>query len=200
MKLRYLLATVISTIGNPMALGLFFGAFLYFSHSDSGEYEGLPMVFSGIVILPVLTFTTIKVKKGEFEDYDVSDRLKRTQLYKFVLFVFLILNIFLIAGSYPVKAILVSGILFIHLLISFLVNQRLKVSMHTSFSFLFSALFVPLSHQVAVGLFVFGFVNAWSRIVLGRHKTDEVIAGWILGMITGGIYIFLFQRFIPSVV
>lgn len=192
MKILKFLATVISTIGNPMAIGLFFGAYLYFYNPDSDGYKGLPIMFSSIVILPIIIFTSYKVYVKDFTDYDVSDQRKRNQLYRFVLLVFLILNVFLISQDYPLKAILVGVFIFLHLFISYLLNKRIKVSMHTSFAFLFSFFFFPIKPAIAIALFIFSFLNAWSRLQLGRHKSDEVIAGGILGIIDGSLYLVLF--------
>lgn len=196
MKLLKYLATVISTIGNPMAIGLFFGIYLYFHNPDSDGYKGLPMLFSSIVILPILIFTSYKVYVKEFTDYDVSDQRKRNQLYRFVLLVFLLLNVFLISQGYPLKAILISGSIFVHLFISYLLNKRIKVSMHTSFAFLFSFFFFPISKTIAAGLFLFSFLNGWSRLQLGRHKGDEVLAGGLLGLADGILYLILFFSFV----
>lgn len=192
MSKRQLLATIISTIGNPMVIGLFFGAYLYFFNTDADTYKALPLTFSVFVVFPIFAFTSYKVYRREFEDFDVSDQIKRNQLYLFVLLVFLILNLYMYFKGYPLKALLLGGFIFIHLLVSYLFNTKIKVSMHTSFAFLFAFFFYPISAATGISLFLFAFVNAWSRLVLGRHSTNEVKVGGLIGLVNGSVYLFLF--------
>ncbi|MFM7401880.1 MAG: phosphatase PAP2 family protein [Bacteroidota bacterium] len=41
-------------------------------------------------------------------------------------------------------------------------------------------------------MFVFAALIAWSRIVLGRHKRNEVLLGWITGTLFGFGYGLIF--------
>ncbi len=192
MSKRQLLATIISTIGNPMVIGLFFGGYLYFFNHDADTYKALPLTFSVFVVFPIFAFTSYKVYRKEFEDYDVSDQIKRNQLYLFVLLVFLVLNVFMYFKAYPLKALLLGAFIFLHILASYLFNTRIKVSMHTSFAFLFAFFFYPINPAIGIGLFIFAFINAWSRLVLGRHSSSEVRVGGMIGLVNGSLYLILF--------
>ena len=176
-----------------MALGLFFGIYLQFTNREIEKFKNLPLIFSLILLLPILSFLIYMVKKGEFDDFDVSNQLKRNKLYRFVIFCFLILNIFLFLGNYPTKAQII-GLTFILLLfLSYQMNKKIKVSLHTNFNFLFVYLFFPLNIYISTVLFLFGFFNMWSRLVLNRHKLNEVVYGFILGNSVGISYLLLFN-------
>ncbi len=185
------IAKFISTVGNPLSLGLFFTFCYYLNVKNNSEKPYLVWVSVACVLAPLLAFVIYKVRKRQFADYDVSDRNKRKQVYLVFmvsLFILILISIFL---KFPIDGIKIQGAIFIQIIASYLINQKLKVSMHTSFSFLFAYLFYPLNSQIAFVLFAFGFLNGASRLVLRRHTIMEVLAGFILGNTIGLLYLFL---------
>lgn len=187
------IANIISTVGNPMSLGLLYGIYIMFFLENKINY--LPLLFVGFIAVPVSIFTAFKVKNKEFTDYDVSNRISRKKLYKFTILLFLVLSIFLVVFQFDSKSYLLSFTFFIHLLISYLINQKIKISMHSSFAFLFSFLFYVLNLKIAVFLLMFAFLIAWSRIRLRRHQPIEVIYGALLGCVVGLTYLAFFLQF-----
>lgn len=93
----------------------------------------------------------------------------------------------------PADLQLIIRILFMHLFLSFIVNQWIKVSMHTSFNFLFALMMIPTNLYFGIGLMGYGFVNGWSRVQLSRHKPREVIAGLLLGNFTGTLFLYFLK-------
>jgi membrane-associated phospholipid phosphatase len=190
------IARVVSTIGNPISLGLFFGIYLSFYVPNPGEFKYLPLLFSLIVVIPISVYLFVKVKTKEFEDADVSNQQKRNKLYRFSLIAFSLMLLVIVVNQYPLKAQFLAFTFLLHIFISYLINQKVKISMHTSFSFLFSFLFYPINFKHSVFLFVFGFINGWSRLKLNRHQPLEVIFGFILGNLMGIFYVFYLYKFI----
>lgn len=174
-----------------MSLGLIFSVILYFYEKDQAYNAHTVIYFSLLVTIPLLLFISYKVYKGDFTDYDVSNRLKRNELYRFILILFGLLCLLFFILKYPIKAQLTMGSFFLLLFISSYLNKKLKVSMHTSFNFLFAHLLFHLDLYLAIVFFAFGFLNGYSRIKLGRHKNTEVIAGFLLGNFVGILFTFL---------
>lgn len=181
-----------------MVIALFYGAYVQYLARGEAGYRFLPLLFSVGVIGPVFGFIYKKVRQKEFTDFDVSNRVKRQTLYRFMLPVFGLLSLILIVFQFPIKVILPVLALFTQLLASSALNKRLKVSMHTSFCFLFAYLFFPIHQSMGIGLFGFGFLVAWSRLALRRHSPKEVLAGFVLGNLVGLLYLGCIYKFVLS--
>lgn len=195
-KILKRLAKIISTVGNPLSIALFFGLYLFYLEKDNPVQRNLLLIFMLSVVIPIVAYVGYNVRKKRFADYDVSDRNKRKGVYKVLIAVFLVLNIIFYVLDFDIKGKLLVTTFLVHSLSSFMINQRIKVSMHTSYNFLFSFLFYPINTQISVFLFLFGFLNAWSRIALSRHKTFEVVLGFISGVFIGGMYLYVFKLFV----
>jgi hypothetical protein len=152
------LAKIISTVGNPLSIALFFGFYLYYLEKDNPAQRNLPLVFMLSVVIPIATYVGYNVRKKRFADYDVSDRNKRKGVYKVLIFVFFVLNVIFYMFDFDIKGKLLVSTFLVHSLSSFFINQWVKVSMHTSYNFLFSFLFYPINPQI--GIFLFLFVNS----------------------------------------
>jgi hypothetical protein len=172
-----------------MAIALAYGAYVQYLARHEAEYQYLPLFFVLGIVVPVIGFIYWKVRQKEFTDYDVSNRVKRQQLYRFILPLFGLLALVLIVFRFPIKVILPVLAFFVLLFVSFFINKKLKVSMHTSFCFLFAYLFFPLNASVGITLFAFGFLVAWSRLALRRHSKQEVYLGFGLGNLVGLVYL-----------
>jgi hypothetical protein len=189
-------AKIISTVGNPLAIALFFGSYLYFLEKDNPSQRNLLLLFLLAVVVPIAGYITYNVYKKKFADYDVSDRNKRKGVYKVLITVFLCINVVFYVLNFDIKGKILVSTFLVHSVISFLINNRVKISMHTSFNFLFAFLFYPINPQISIFLFLFGFVNAWSRLALSRHKGIEVILGFVTGVAIGSIYLYVFNLFV----
>lgn len=190
------LAKIISTVGNPLSIALFFGFYLYYLEKDNPAQRNLLLIFMLAVLIPVVAYIAYNVRQKKFADYDVSDRNKRKGVYKVLIVVFVVLNIVFYALDFDIKGKLLVSTFLVHILSSYFINNRVKISMHTSFNFLFVFLFYPVNPQISLFLFFFGFLNAWSRLELSRHKTLEVILGFVSGVLIGAVYLYVFNLFV----
>jgi hypothetical protein len=190
------LAKIISTVGNPLSIALFFGLYLYFFEDKNQSQSNLPLIFVLSVAVPMAIYVGYNVRRKRFADYDVSDRTKRDGVYKVLIAVFLILNLVFYTFNFDIKGKLLATTFLLHSLSSFFINKRIKVSMHTSYNFLFSLIFYPINPQISLFLFGFGFINAWSRLALSRHKSIEVFLGFLTGVSFGGFYLYVFKLYL----
>lgn len=189
-------ARIVSVIGNPLCVGLFFGVYLYFSEKESEKLRNLPLLYSLVIIIPTAVFISYNVFRKRFSDFDVSNQTQRNEVFKLLVVLSSVLTTILYFRAYPPKALLLSFILLLYVLISYGVNQKVKASIHTGMAFLFAWIFYPIDSTVALALFLFGFVNAWSRLVLSRHSLKEVVYGFIIGNSIGAVYWLIFNSFI----
>jgi membrane-associated phospholipid phosphatase len=188
-------AKIISTIGNPMTLGLGFALYITFTTKEATHNH--PLLVSLLTIVPIAIYVYRNVKAKKFTNYDVSDQSQRKGLYRFVMFCFIGLLALAFVLNFDVKAKALIMTLVFHFGISAWINQKIKISMHTSINFLFAFVFWLINPTIALGLYAFGFVNAWSRIYLGRHKSLEVISGFALAHIVGLVYLLMLNNYVP---
>lgn len=187
---------IISTIGNPMVIALFYGIYVQYLAQGQAGYQYLPLIFALGVVGPVFGFIFWKVRQNEYADYDVSNRVKRQGLYWFLIPVLGLLALILVGFRFPFKVILPVFAFLLQIVFSAILNRKFKVSMHTSFCFLFSYLFFPLNVPISIVLFCFGFLVAWSRIELNRHSPKEVLVGILLGNFVGLVYMGFINAFV----
>ncbi|MBK9936137.1 MAG: hypothetical protein IPP61_16725 [Cytophagaceae bacterium] len=186
------IARIISFIGNPMTLGLLVVLYIQFFHQGSPTNH-LLLYLMAIVVIPIGSYIKYQVNRKNFRDYDVSHQKRRNSLYQFALVLIFVLMLVLYFLNVPADLQLIIRILFMHLFLSFIVNQWIKVSMHTSFNFLFALMMIPTNLYFGIGLMGYGFVNGWSRVQLSRHKPREVIAGLLLGNFTGTLFLYFLK-------
>jgi membrane-associated phospholipid phosphatase len=178
-------ANVISTVGNPLILSVLVAIYSNFKQYPFRQALTLTGYILLIVVLPILFYINRKVKQGKFADHDVSARTKRPSLYLVGLSVIGLMIVVLYFTHQP-KGIIVGALSAFGLtLSSFLINFKLKTSLHAGFAFLIAILI--LSSDLLAGgiLFTFACFVAWSRIELKRHTLPEILMGAALGIIWG---------------
>jgi membrane-associated phospholipid phosphatase len=182
------LAEGVSAIGHPVLLGSIATIYVNLNFLDRKESISLAIqLFLGLV-MPLVIFISLKIRRGEFKDFDVSDQQKRNSLYWFLLLLLLIqiILLFVFNHSFLIKAGALT--VFVQILLSFGLNQRFKISLHTSFAFLISTMAYTVSHKFAFILFMFAIFIGYSRVYLSRHTSKEVFLGMILGILCGFIF------------
>lgn len=185
------IAHFISSIGNPVVIALFYGVYLYFKDKNSVSNPFLPLVFILIILIPTSVYVYVMVKNKAFNNYDVSNQIQRRKINRFIIILLSVLLLILYILKTPYNALSVLFIVLLQLSISYFVNFKVKISMHTSTAFLFAYLFYPVSQPIAIFLFISGFFIGASRLVLKRHKFLEVMSGFLLGNIMGFLYLFI---------
>lgn len=179
------LARAISIVLHPFVLiplSIAFVALRSMSHRDAVLYASLITVGT---IVPVMILIALKMRSGEWTNFDVSVREQRPQLYiaAFILSV----GVALIQRWMHLPPDFVRGTTAACVLIALgaLANLRLKLSLHCAFAAFLGCSFLKLNPIFAITLLVLVPLLAWSRVFLRRHTTAEVIAGTVLGGIVG---------------
>lgn len=190
------IAKIISAVGNPLTIALFFGVYITVFNNEPPQNNIPPIFYVLLMVLILVGYILYNIWKKRYKNFDVSDQTKRMEVYKLLIFLLLILNLVFYFTGIPLKGRLVSIFFFIKVVLSYLINQKVKVSLHTSMNFLFALVFYPINPFICDALFLFGFFNAWSRLVLGRHSVLVVIFGFVLGSSVGFVYLYVFNFYI----
>ena len=174
-------AKYISIIGHPLLTIPAFSIAGIFLTEPFNRAMMLSFLIVGCTIVPLFLWVYIKLKKGKYTNFDVSDRKQRVSVYIFIIPILVIVVSILFITKQPANiriCVLFAAVL---ISISYIVNYFIKCSLHVSLNIYLSFLVMPLNAIAGVMLLVFtGFVG-WSRIVLGRHTRMEVVFGAGIG-------------------
>jgi len=186
-----LLANIFGWVLHPVLLTV--PAVFLISYYSTGDIQAsyywtvVSLIFTAIVSI----FVLIGVRRGFFNNIDVSNRKQRVILYPFSVVVVLCFAFFVYVQKGPV-ALVLSAILFVFALIVMdAINTRIKASVHVA---AVSAIVIGLVFMY--GGFAYWLVLlipmvAWVRIYKKRHTLRETIVGAICGasFTLGAIYI-----------
>jgi membrane-associated phospholipid phosphatase len=191
MQMNARLAEVISTVGSPFVL--FPAVITYTTVRRLGWDEAVNALVSILVVLLLLGgFIFIRRRRGAVTNLDVSERAQRARnVYWPTLSLIAGVAVYFKLANRP----FVWDTIYVGALVAtcFAFNAAIKISLHTVFATYLSALLLFHNWQWGVAMYVFAGLIAYSRLVLGRHKRNEVLLGWLVGTIFGIGYGILFS-------
>lgn len=179
---------IISDFFNPITALLLF--FIFFSIENYSWREAvqqfLPILL--ILILPIFIWIIWNVKKGNYTNMDVSNRVQRKSLYNFIGMMFVIYLLY----DYFTNQRFNQEMMYILALLIFmqLSNYFVKSSMHTAFNVFVSALFFHLNPLFGLIWLFIAFVVGITRILLKRHSPKEVIFGFVIAGMVSFVYLY----------
>lgn len=159
--------------------------FLLFSTENTLKAALLSVLIIGGIFVPVGLKTIRGVRKGTYTNLDVSDQAQRQKW--FIVTTLLLLVVTVIIWVTEQNRTLRLGMIcaFSLLLISQLVNTRVKASMHLAFHTFLSLLVLHIHAFAGILFLLFAPLLAWSRLHLRRHVLEEVLVGMVLGALFG---------------
>lgn len=181
------LAKWISIIGHPLLLGSIYVIAVSFYRMEMHTAILVSSLVIGLLVLPISIHNWLKVKNGQYGNFDVSDQQQRKNFYPFAVGLFAVLLLLFYFLQLPKEVIMTSLVFFFLLLSMGLVNRRLKASLHAGIAFFIGLNLLALSLGFGLAMLVFAFAISWSRFVKGSHSRDELFVGGFLGGIFGGI-------------
>ncbi len=145
----------------------------------------ISLIFSAIIAM----FVLYGVKKGFFNNLDVSNRKQRIILYPVIIIVVVLFSCFVYFTNGPKVLIEASALIITALILLDIVNTRIKVSGHVG---VVSAFVTGLIYAFG-GLSFFSLLLipliAWARIVEKRHTLKETIVGAVCGILLSALAI-----------
>ncbi len=180
----------ISNFFNPLTS--LFLYLVYYNVTNFTLKKGLQNFLELILLLlvPIIIWIFVNVKKGNYTNMDVSNRHQRKSLYFFIAALlggYLAVNYFL--HDVVDLRILFIGILLLAMQFS---NYFIKSSMHTSFNIFVAALFFVQNPWLGFIWFLLSILIGITRVILKRHTTKEVISGGLIAILVSIVYIFVY--------
>jgi membrane-associated phospholipid phosphatase len=181
------IAGLISILGHPLLTSAIFAIFILFRLYNTEKALLLSGLVIGGLILPVTIWNYVKVLRGEYSNFDVSERKSRPSMY-FLIMILLVILLLILWFNNQTDSLFI-GLCFslVLIVISSLTNLFLKASLHTSLSFFFSFATLVVSGTLGIIMLLLSLLIAMSRLILKRHTPSEVVVGGIIGSLIGGI-------------
>jgi len=178
-------ARLISWIGHPLIFVLASVAVVV--GTQLGPRTGLPILLALLLstLVPTAILLLSGVRSGRWSDADVSVRRERQRFFPWAVpfsLAGVIAMSWLQAPSYIIRGGMVTLGLF---LVSWLVNFRLKLSLHALFAFYCAIILFRIGLIYGAIALVLAVLVAWSRLFLRRHTHIELITGIALGLMGG---------------
>ncbi len=183
------IARWISVIGHPFLLMPLLTGLIAYRLLPPRQAIIAEAVALGVVIIPAAIFTFLKVRKGMWNNLDVSDQNHRSQFYGMLIALLGVLTIISWVAAVPRSIALGTTAILVLVCIAFGLNKTIKVSLHTGFSIFVACVLFLMQPMFALFALMLAVAVAWSRIVLGRHTAREVLFGGILGLVVGGVFV-----------
>lgn len=185
----------VSVVGHPFILMPLLTGIIAYHVLPAEQALIAEFVALGVVIIPAGLLTLYRVRRGMWSDLDVSQQQQRKQFYSLLLP--LLVVIVVISSFADVPHTLPLGAAAIGLLVAsaYLLNTRIKVSLHTGFAMFVALTLYLINTWVGVGALLLAMLVAWSRVVLRRHTVAEVLVGAFLGMLVSGVFLSLLYFF-----
>lgn len=185
----YRLSKFISNFFNPLMSFLIYYLFVSYKNYSFSEaiQRFLPLLL--IIMLPTILWISWNVRKGHYNNMDVSDRKKRNSLYIFIIGVMLLYLAYVkLFASHRVDWEIL--FLFFLLVVMHISNFFIKSSMHTALNLYTAALFFVIEPRLGLIWFFISVIVGISRVILGRHSIKEVLMGGFLSLLISFIYLY----------
>ena len=187
------LANLIASVLHPLVIvipGVYLIAYQSTGNSSAALYWTLlSILFSSLIAC----FVAYGVKKGFFNNLDVSNRKQRIILYPFAIAVVCAFAIFVYSQNGPFALIYASVSFILALIILDLINRKIKASIHTAAVASIVTVVIVVYGGVSVLLLLLIPLIAWARITQKRHTLRETIVGGIAGVVLTVIPLYIVQ-------
>jgi membrane-associated phospholipid phosphatase len=147
----------------------------------------LPAVLVGA---GVMAYSAVQVRRGRWRHIDASVRKERAQLNLFLAGLLVLVATVLWATDRPWGVVAGVGSTALVVVVAHATRRWLKISLHVALATFAAAFLWPRLGGVFI-LLACAAAVAWSRLVLERHTRAEVVAGALLGLAVGGLFLTL---------
>ncbi len=188
-NLKENLAKSISAVGNPLLLAPIIIGWSEYKKAGADSVLDVFVPLLGIIALPTALWVFIKKSKGQYSNYDVSNRKQRVTLYVFMAPLMLAATIYVNYMQFPPDITVGFTVATCLLIVAFVINFFIKSSMHAAIGFYLSIALFALTGIGAGFMLLFSGLISWSRWYLKRHTISEIVMGCFLGLLSGLIYL-----------
>ncbi|WP_345211832.1 hypothetical protein [Mucilaginibacter gynuensis] len=183
MKILLKFASLVSWMGHPLFTSALMITLISLKRYQFKEACVIVAILVFGVIVPANLYTFLKVRKGSFRDFDVSNGKERLYFYVAII-ILMSMGTGMLLYYLPNTAIASGSVLTVLLFITaFFINRFIKVSLHVSLTIYFSFIIGQFYPDLYLVLFVLTMLIAWSRLFLKRHTSKEIMVGTLVGII-----------------
>lgn len=176
-------ARYLSIVGHPfIALPASVAALSVLRGGDARAAAGLAALFV-VVSIAVL----VGIRQGRFNDFDVSERQRRSGFYAVATAGTVMLGILQRDNPGALRACLIAAAV---LVVCGVLNHRTKASLHTAFALYAAGFWAAWSISAGLVALPIAAAIAWSRVRLARHTVAEVFTGAGVGLVAALSFVY----------
>jgi len=178
------LARWVSILAHPFVMVALLVAVPAMRQSSGNAVRSVLLVVIAVVV-PIGALMFRQVRRGRWSNVDASKPSERPVLFMVALSGLVAALGWLLFND-P-QSFLVRGMLVVaaFLLLAALLTRWVKLSLHVAFAALTATTLCLLGSAAGYALIAVVPVVFWSRIALARHRVHELLAGLVLGVLTG---------------
>lgn len=190
-----LFSQIIGIVFHPVLLSLLGVYLIVHSSTQNFQVAVYWTIISTFFAFLIGIFVYIGVRKGFFNNLDVSNRKQRVILYPFAIFVIILFGIFVFIVKGPFVLIESCIVFTISLLLLDLINSKIKASVHVASVAALVTGIITIYGYKYIPFYLLVLLSAYARIVGKRHTVNEAIVGAFCGILLTVIGIFVVQLF-----
>lgn len=184
-------AEIVSIIGHPLlTFPIFIIVMLFLNESIEKAIWISILIFFGIFV-PMFIKMFRGSKTGKYTNFDISDQKQRKSFYPFVILLLSAVILILYLTKQPKHILIPLTFGLVLILVSYMLNYFVKVSLHVSLSVFLSFLIFPIHPIIGITFLLFSLLIAWSRLELNRHTLKEIAFGLLVGFGVGTVFLLI---------
>ncbi|MFL6545324.1 MAG: hypothetical protein ACJ8LM_09120 [Candidatus Udaeobacter sp.] len=185
LKPTVLFARWVSRIGHPLvSISLSIGIIIALRLANRAGLA-LSLTLLATVILPMALLLFRGYQSRRWSDPDVSVRAERARFYPRAILISAMAVIVLLLFRAPGFALRGATVTLFLLIVSALINCRIKLSLHALFAFYSAVILFAVNPFVGAIALAMAILVFWSRLYLKRHDLLEMLLGVSLGLLGG---------------
>jgi len=146
------------------------------------------LMWSGVTLLlflaPLGLFGLLMLRRGHYTDPDVRRREERHSAYALTgLCLLVLLGVFAVGNAPRVASACVLTIVLVTIL-GGIINRWEKISVHVMVVVSCATVLAHLAWPVGLGLGIGAVLVSWARVYLACHTPRQVLAGWMVAVIS----------------
>jgi membrane-associated phospholipid phosphatase len=191
----YKAAQIVSVIGHPFVLLPLTVVIAALHNASPARAFTTGAITVLATVFPLLFIIRRQVKAGKWSDHDVSERSERGNFYTILIAVVALACVIFWFLDFPL-ALLLGMIISLFLLVAaMIINRRSKISLHLIFASYCAVSLTAVGFWTGACFILLAVAVAFSRVILRRHTTAQVVSGALLGA-SAGIFLLKIIPFI----
>lgn len=188
-------AQIVSVIGHPFVLLPLTAVIATLQNASPWRAFTIGTITVLATVFPLLFIIRRRVKAGKWSDHDVSEHSQRNNFYTIAIIIVALSCVLFRFLDFPRPLLLGMIISLVLLIIAMIINLRSKISLHLIFASYCAVSLIAVGFWIGAGFILLAIAVAFSRVVLRRHTTAQVVSGASLGT-TAGVFLLKMINFI----